>query len=177
MTEVWKQVIDWEGFYEVSDHGNVKSLSRVVSRGSHKLTVCEKILKKTVGERGYFTVRLSRNSLGKNIYVHRLVGLTFIDASWCGDFDHHDLDPLNNLLSNLRKATRSQNKANMNTLQGTSKYKGVCFGKRRNKWRATITVNYKSIYLGQFPTQEQAAQVYNKAALQHFGEFARINEI
>lgn len=167
MTENWKPVVGWESFYEVSDFGRVRSLARKVKRGNGLMTVPERMLKQTDKGHGYLTVRFSRDGKGKNFYVHRLVGLTFIDPNWKEDFDHIDRNPLNNSLCNLRKATRSQNLSN----NGAS---GVCFSKKRGRWIASITVQYKHKYLGSFHSREKAMEVRKKAELKYFGEFANV---
>lgn len=180
MTEIWKPVIDWERWYEVSDHGNVGSVDRWITYSDgRKGFYTGKILKQFVSGSGYLSVNLSMGGNHKMCKVHRLVGLAFIDKDWTEQFDHIDLNKLNNVVSNLRVATRSQNQANSVKLRGVSKYKGVYFDNRRkrNPWSSGISMSGKTIHLGTFPTQEQAASAYNKAALEHFGEFARTNEI
>lgn len=87
--------------------------------------------------------------------------------------DHKDLDNLNNRLVNLRSATHAQNEANS---RGWSK-NGLPKGVRRNPtgphYQARITVNGEVVYLGSFPTPEQANQAYLAKARQVVGEFAR----
>jgi len=85
--------------------------------------------------------------------------------------DHIDRDRLNNRRSNLRLATRQGNSANSRTKRFLPK--GVY--RKYLKYRAMITVNYKSIGLGSFATVEEAAIAYDRAAKHHFGEFARTN--
>ena len=58
----------------------------------------------------------------------------------------------------------------------TSGYKGVSFHKASGKWRADICVARKRIALGLFSTPEEAANAYDVAAIEHFGEFALINK-
>lgn len=90
--------------------------------------------------------------------------------------DHIDCNGLNNQRSNLRLCTVAQNQANSAPYRnGRSIYKGVDWRHDRKKWRATICVNGKRSYLGVFKTEEEAAHVYDKAAVELFGEFARIN--
>lgn len=59
----------------------------------------------------------------------------------------------------------------------TSKYKGVHLVKDRNKWRASIRVNYKLIHLGYFISEKKAAQAYNDAAIEHWGSDCFLNKL
>lgn len=59
----------------------------------------------------------------------------------------------------------------------SSKYRGVSFSKRDKKWRAAIEVNGRTINLGNYKLEAQAALVYNKAAREHFGKIAYQNEV
>ena len=93
-------------------------------------------------------------------------------------FDHKDRNFLNNQKENLRVCNASQNGANKEKyLKNTSsKYKGVSYCQRDQCWRAHIKVKQKGIALGTFSTPEKAAN-YNRAALEHFGEFAVLNKV
>lgn len=180
MTEIWKPVVGWEGWYEVSDQGNVRSIDRWITYSDGRRRFYSgQLLSQSLNGPGYLYVNLFMNANHKVRQVHGLVGHAFIDESWSRDFDHKDLNKLNNCVCNLRKATRSQNKANSIKSRGVSNYKGVYHEKRSkiNPWVSDIRVNYKTIHLGRFPTQEQAAAAYNEAATKHFREFARVNEI
>jgi hypothetical protein len=91
--------------------------------------------------------------------------------------DHIDRNKLNCTRANLRIATKSQNAVNKtkDRRNATSKYKGV--SKARNKWKASITVNGKTIYLGTLDSERAAAILYNEAAIKHFGDYAVLNEV
>lgn len=95
------------------------------------------------------------------------------------EIDHVDRNGINNQRHNLRLATRQQNNVNRRTVNGrkTSKYRGVSLSRETQKWRASITVEKRSIYLGTFREEEAAARAYNSAAQQFFGKFAVLNEI
>jgi hypothetical protein len=83
---------------------------------------------------------------------------------------------LDNRRSNLRRATASENGANRGIpAHNKSGFKGVSWHKARSKWRAFIKVNRKQIHLGLFSQKEDAARVYDQAAILHFGKFARLN--
>lgn len=87
------------------------------------------------------------------------------------DVDHKNHDSLDNRRTNLRKATRSQNVFNtFRQSVNKSGYKGVFWS--AGKWRATIGLNKKLIYLGRFDDPAVAHQVYLKALKLHAGEFS-----
>ena len=92
--------------------------------------------------------------------------------------DHINQNPLDNRRCNLRVVTVSQNAMNQRKQEGrSSKYKGVHFDKAHNKFRASIKYKGVKKHLGRFKTEEEAALAYNKAALELFGEYAKLNEV
>jgi hypothetical protein len=91
--------------------------------------------------------------------------------------DHKNLDGLDNRRSNLRFATYTENNRNRRAKAG-KQFKGIYYRgaeSPKNPWRATITINRKSIYLGVFSTPEEAARAYDRAAVKYFGEFRLLN--
>lgn len=122
--------------------------------------------------RGY-AVRCVRFPIGpRKILMHRHIMQTGRGI----EVDHIDGNRLNNQRSNLRTATSAENKRNQRpTRGGSSKYKGVTWNTRLQRWVAQIGVNRKSIYIGSFKDETEAAKAYDKAARQHFGEFACTN--
>ncbi len=92
--------------------------------------------------------------------------------------DHINHDTLDNRRCNLRLATYVENGRNRRKSprrRKSSKYKGVSFRKRRNCWRACISVSGRIIQLGEFKSERQAAKAYDTAARKYFGEFACLN--
>jgi hypothetical protein len=82
------------------------------------------------------------------------------------------------LEENLRICTHTQNLKNQGIrCDSTSGYKGVSWNKQRKKFEAYIMENYKKIHLGFFDIADDAANVYNSAAIKYFGEFAKLNII
>ncbi len=100
------------------------------------------------------------------VYLHALLAGPYMD--------HADGDGLNNRRSNLRPATRVQNGGNRKPNRlGSSQFKGVC--RFRGGWRALIQQGSSKRHLGVFMSEEEAARAYDAAAIQVFGEFARLN--
>jgi hypothetical protein len=79
-----------------------------------------------------------------------------------------------NRRENLRTCTYSENNRNRRSVGGKSKYKGVCWVRDHGKWKAAIRPG-KQIFLGYFESEVDAAIAYDKAAIKHFGQFARTN--
>lgn len=108
---------------------------------------------------------------GKRELLHRYL-LGFPDA----EIDHINGNPRDNRRKNLRICSHSENLKNTKMhYDNRSGFKGVYFSKDRNKYRARITVDGKSIYLGQYDTAEEGGRAYDRAAVFYFGEFARLN--
>lgn len=123
----------------------------------------------------WYAVAWNRGVGGTDISLHRLI--MGVDDPHI-DVDHKDTDGLNNQKSNLRLCTRMQNKQNSKPYRGgSSRYKGVSRRStpRGDRFTAYIRVNRHLFYIGIFSDEVEAAQAYDKAALEHFGEFARIN--
>src|SRR2546430_1781983 len=90
--------------------------------------------------------------------------------------DHVNGDGLDNRRSNLRPATSHQNGANRKSHRGSSsQFKGVSLHKPTGKWKVQIQVHGDRMHLGLLADEVEAARLYDRAALQHFGEFARPN--
>lgn len=90
--------------------------------------------------------------------------------------DHRNGDGLDCRFQNLRSATSQQNCANSAVSKNCrSGFKGVRQGRGSQKWTAQIGVGWRSVYLGTFTDKIEAARAYDRAAIEHFGEFARLN--
>lgn len=103
MIEIWKDIEGYEGLYEVSSYGRVRSLQRTRkgSYGSIRI-VYEKILNHKIDKDGYHTVSLSKEGKMKYIRVHRLVAQAFIpNPDNLPQVNHRDEDKSNNCVENL----------------------------------------------------------------------------
>jgi hypothetical protein len=109
---------------------------------------------------------------GKKYKAHNLA-YYYMTGIWT-QIDHRNNKTLDNRFCNLRPANDSENGKNKLITKNSCKYKGVSRVSKSNKFQASITVNYKSIYLGIFDTPEEAYAAYCEAASKHHKEFANI---
>lgn len=115
---------------------------------------------------------------GVQYYAHRLAWLYIYGASPTNGIDHINGDPADNRICNLREATQAENNQNKRSKRnGSSKYLGVSWYKRTEKWQAHITVNGKQHFLGCFGTEEEAHSAYcaAKTELHTFNPVQRLN--
>lgn len=109
--EVWKDIKDYEGLYQVSNYGNIKSLRR------------DKNLKPAPNKRGYLIVSLSKNGKRSTIKIHQAVAKAFVEnTKQYGEINHIDGEKFDNHYSNLEWTTRSKNMQH-----------AVLYGKRNTK--------------------------------------------
>lgn len=114
-----------------------------------------------------------RSRRGTKVLMHRQI----MNASNGLLVDHIDGNGLNNRRCNLRLCTRYQNSCNSRPYKNNlySKYKGVNWDKRYNRWYARIHKLGKRFFLGSFDNEIDAAKAYDKKAKELFGEFAYLN--
>jgi len=123
---------------------------------------------------GYAACSLWGRRSGQEVLMHRLILLAADTAS----VDHANRNKLDNQRENLRFATQSQQNANRAKITGRSRFKGVHRRWDGLKWVAQIKdANHKTIHLGSFASEVEAANAYNAAAIKRFGEFAYLNSI
>ena len=112
MREEWRPIRNYEGLYEVSNMGNVKSLERTVwdsVRGYYR-TVHERILKGRDSGQGYQKVQLCKDGKIKNYFVHQLVATAFCEnQEGYTEVNHLDENPKNNCADNLEFCSRKYN--------------------------------------------------------------------
>ena len=168
--EKWKDIKGYEGSYQVSNLGKVKSLSRWVdNKGNGGYFIKEKVLKSNIKNERYPIVSLTKNNKQRKFRIHQLIAMAFLNHKPCGYklvVDHIDNNPLNNNVENLQIVTSRVN-TTKDRIKGTSKYVGVFYnGKGINKWRASTSIYGKVISLGSFNTEVRASIAYNFALTQ-----------
>lgn len=164
--EIWKSVSGYEGLYEISSYGRVKSFSRIVSNGNGHRKTNERILKGLFIGAGYYRVCLCNEGVIKSRYIHMLVACTFLNYI-PGDrkivIDHINGAKTDNRVENIRIVTNRFNctlgeRKNKNKL--TSQYEGVCWDRAANRWRSIMRINGKQKHLGYFKNELDAANAY-----------------
>ena len=105
--EVWVDIIDFEGLYQISNLGRIKRLARIDKRGCKQE---EKILKQSLRKNGYLEIKLCKDGKHFNFRVHRLVALMFIENSEDkAEVNHLNCNRSDNRVVNLQWVTRKEN--------------------------------------------------------------------
>ena len=125
--KIWKDIPDYEGLYQVSNFGEVKSLPKIRNVFSSNYIAKERILKPALNDSGYKIVVLTKNKKSKSLRVHRLVALAFIpNLENKPQVNHKDGNKLNNHIDNLEWCTNSENEIHAYKL-GLKKINDGCF--------------------------------------------------
>jgi len=126
------------------------------------------------GKNFYVITTIFKNKKPKTIRMHRMI----TKAPKGKIVDHKNHNTLDNRKENLRICEHKNNMHNSRRqVNCTSKYKGVYYNKWQNTYTCQIKLNGKSMHLGNFESEIDAALVYNGAAKCLHGEFAYLNNI
>ena len=168
--EIWKSVKGYEGIYEVSSKGRVRSLDRVVidiNGNKQNLKGC--VRKLSLSTEGYPIVNLNRQGVKKTRTVHQLVAESFLGhtpSKYNLVVDHINGNPTDNNVSNLQLVTARANastcyRADRN--EWSSKLVGVNWNKNGQFWESRIVFDGHQYYLGSFKSERKAHSTYKKA--------------
>lgn len=158
MKEIWKDVKGFEGLYQVSNIGRVRSLSRsfIQTHRNGKVFTNFKpgfLLKNLIDKRGYHTVGLRYKNKRQRAKVHRLVGIAFIlNPENKPQINHIDGVKTNNIVSNLEWATNAENVQHSYDVLG------------RKKWMLGKTETYNSKKTAQYTLNGELVKIYPSAA-------------
>ena len=156
--EIWKDIPNYEGYYQVSNLGRVNSLK-------NNKTKKDKLLKIRIGHDGYFDVGLSKEGVQKKYKVHQLVAMAFLNHKpnkFEKVVNHKNFDKLDNRLDNLEIVSNREN-CNKKHIKSTSIYTGVNLEKNTNRWKSKINIKSQLIHLGNYKDEKQASEMYELA--------------
>lgn len=162
--EEWKAIPGYEGFYEASSFGRIRSLPRSVkTRHGGIAKKNGRILKPSKNSCGYVNYGLSKNGSQKTCSGHILVATAFLGDKPVGFVvDHIDRDKSNNCLKNLEYVSSAENvwRGELGKLRSSrwSKHRFVSFNKRTGKWLAQIRRNGKFLRSQNLDTEEEAVR-------------------
>lgn len=159
--EIWKDVSGYEGMYQVSTFGRIRTVSHSVTSRSRNgtpylLNVPARIKKATRGSDGYYDISLYKNNQPKYFSVHQLVAQTFLpNPDNKPTVNHIDGDKSNNHLDNLEWATYDEQMAHASKLgllnyhsRDSEKYNSIAVA-NLERWNSTHRVKVKCIESGQ----------------------------
>ena len=153
--EIWKDIPNYEGLYQVSTIGRVKMLSKLQWNGFAFHNIKEKILKTNISNNGYYILGLSKNKTRKTIAVHKLMAITFLNHTpnkFVKVIDHIDNDKTNNNLNNLQIITNRENSCK----DKKSKSGNYCIYLNCGSFLVRMRVGNKKKSIGTFKRIEEA---------------------
>jgi len=162
--EIWKELPGFEGYYEVSNQGRVRSLDRKAWNGKCYRLSKGRVLNPVLTN-GYKRVVLYSNKKKKTFSVHQLIAIAFLSHEPCGYkivVDHINNVKTDNRLENLQLISQREN-SSKDKKGCSSKYTGVSWKKQNNKWISSIVIKGKIKHLGYFDTEEEANKYYQDA--------------
>lgn len=159
--EIFKDVKGYEGVFQVSNLGNVKSLQRKAFNGHSMIDIKEKILSQRLSSNGYPKVTFRNQERFHSPMVHRLVAEAFIqNPENKKQVNHINGNKSDNRVENLEWVSSMENCCHREIKKpNTSVYSGVHWDKKDNKWKATIRFEGRNKQLGSFDDELSA---YNK---------------
>jgi hypothetical protein len=153
--EIWKDVVGYEGLYQVSNLGRVKSLERkFVTSDGKKMVKKERVLKPGKDSKGYLHIRFCINDHFPSFKVHRVVAKAFLGTSKSDmQVNHINGIKSDNRVENLEWVTPKENMDHRATVIN-QKPRGV--RKHHNKWKAQTSMNGVAHCFGYFETEQEA---------------------
>ena len=172
--EEWRCVAEYEGLYEVSSLGRIRSLGHTtVDTKNVERSFKGRVLNLSTDSNGYNIKTLYLNRERCAFRLHRLIAQAFIpNPNGLPYIDHIDGNKENNNINNLEWVTAQENTERYHSkIESSSKYNKVSFSPSHKKWIAQLLVDGKSIHIGSFDSEEEAhfAQVLSKKELNELG--------
>lgn len=157
--EIWKDILGYEGYYQVSNMGRVKSLDRDIIYSNGRITKTKgKILNGFIKPKGYISVDLYKNNKRAKFYIHRLVAFAFIpNPDGKEQINHLDENPENNCVNNLEWCTCKEN------LNYGNHNKNLSNSSINNpsKSRRILQFDFEGNFIKEFPSAKEVERQLN----------------
>ena len=156
MNEIWKDIEGYDGAYQVSNMGRVKSVARLTTRlnqfGVHEYRIPEKVLRQRMGTSGYLCVNLHHDGKQVTEMIHRLVALHFCKGYADGmTVNHIDEVKTNNRADNLEWVTQKENNNH-----------GTGIARRKKHPKEVVQMSLTGEVIRTFPSLKEAAKAVNR---------------
>ena len=167
--EVWKDIPDYEGYYQASNLGGVRSLNRTVLTINGQERFYKGRIKKAIINNGYKQYSLNINGVHRAFLGSQLIAMTFLGHKPNGHklvVDHVNGDKSDDRVENLRIVTHRANSSTCfrsNEESFSSQYVGVSWSERHSAWRSIIAHNGVAVRLGNYDTELEASNAYQSA--------------
>lgn len=168
--EIWKDVPNYEGYYQASNLGRVRSLDRTVTYSDGRKRFYKgRVIEGAVGSNGYKYTTLSLNGIRQCLSFPQLVAMAFLGHEPNGYtlvVDHVNGDKSDDRVENIRIVTHRANVSTCfrsNEGSFSSHYVGVSWNEEASKWKAYIAINGKRKHLGYYDTELEASKAYQSA--------------
>lgn len=161
MIEIWKNIVNYEGLYQISNYGNVRNKKNLV-------------MKTTLDGKGYYKINLCKSGIKKSFRIHKLLALYFIEnPENKEEVNHIDGNKQNNDIKNLEWVTKYENRMHYEKIIRNVR-RGVYFHKKNKTYIAQICyrLNKQKIQknLGSFINKEDAYQAFFNEFVKHHGK-------
>lgn len=161
MKEKFRDIIGYEGIYQVSDIGSIKKLKGFMNPN-------ERVARQHINSNGYYVVGLTKNGKETKKRVHILVAEAFLNHNPNNNFnliiDHKNNIKTDNKLNNLQIISQRENSSKDKwRYNKTSNNVGVYLNKQSGKWYSGIQLGKTTHFLGSFNNQHDAKMEYRKA--------------
>lgn len=165
--EIWKDIPDYEGYYQSSNLGRVRSLDRTVTYSNgHDRFYKGRVIKGGVNNSGYKVYRLSINNIDRTFQGSQLVAMAFLGHKPNGYtlvVDHINGNKSDDRVENIRIVTQRANTSSCfrsDKDSFSSEYVGVSWNENACKWKAQISHNGMGVILGCYDTEIEASNAY-----------------